>query len=256
MKRTFLFVLVSLMVLSLGLAACGGSSAPASDAPMKIRVGTDATWPPFEYVDEGSKEIVGFDIDLMNAIADKAGIEVEYVNVAWDSLLAGMAQCQYDAAISAMTITEERKENFAFTEPYFAAGQVVTVAINDDSIASKDDLAGKVVGVQLGTTGEQAAQKIEGATVKDYDEVSQAFLDLMNGQIDAVIADNPLALGYVGQNPDKIKIVGEPFTDEYYGIAVCKTNTELLDKLNAALAEVQAEGVIDELSAKWLAGDK
>ena len=254
MKRTFLFVVAILMVLSLVLAACGGQAQQADDGKMKITVGTDATWPPFEYVDEGSKEIVGFDIDLMNAIAEKANLDVEYVNVGWDSLLAGMAQCQYDAAISAMTITEERKENFAFTNPYFAAGQVVTVAIDSD-IQSKDDLAGKVVGVQLGTTGEQAAQKIDGATVKDYDEVSQAFLDLMNGQIDAVIADNPLALGYVGQNADKIKIVGEPFTDEYYGIAVCKTNTELLDKLNQALAEVKAEGVIDELSAKWLSGE-
>ncbi len=254
MKRTFLFVVAILMVLSLVLAACGGQTQQADDGKMKITVGTDATWPPFEYVDEGSKEIVGFDIDLMNAIAEKANLDVEYVNVGWDSLLAGMAQCQYDAAISAMTITEERKENFAFTNPYFAAGQVVTVAIDSD-IQSKDDLAGKVVGVQLGTTGEQAAQKIDGATVKDYDEVSQAFLDLMNGQIDAVIADNPLALGYVGQNADKIKIVGEPFTDEYYGIAVCKTNTELLDKLNQALAEVKAEGVIDELSAKWLSGE-
>jgi polar amino acid transport system substrate-binding protein len=129
----------------------------------------------------------------------------------------------------------------------------VTVAIDSD-IQSKDDLAGKVVGVQLGTTGEEAAKKIEGAQVKNYDEVSQAFLDLMNGQIDAVIADNPLALGYVGQNPDKIKIVGEPFTDEFYGIAVCKTNTDLLDKLNKALAQVKAEGVIEQLSQKWLAG--
>ncbi len=256
MKRTFLFVVASLMALSLVLAACSGGAAETpqpeeAPAKMTITVGTDATWPPFEYVDETTKEIVGFDIDLMNAIAEKAGIEVEFVNVAWDSLLAGMAQCQYDAAISAMTITEERKKNFAFTDPYFAAGQVVTVAIDSD-IQSKDDLAGKVVGVQLGTTGEEAAKKIEGAEVKNYDEVSQAFLDLMNGQIDAVIADNPLALGYVGQNPDKIKIVGEPFTDEYYGIAVCKTNTELLNKLNQALAEVQAEGIIEELSAQWL----
>lgn len=253
MKNKFWLVLASLVVLSMALAACGGGSAPAAEGKMKIVVGTDATWPPFEYVDEGTKEIVGFDIDLMNAIAEKAGIEVEFKNVAWDSLLAGMAQCQYDAAISAMTITEERKQNFAFTDPYFAAGQVVTVAIGSD-IQSKDDLAGKVVGVQLGTTGEEAAKKIEGAEVKNYDEVSQAFLDLMNGQIDAVIADNPLALGYVGQNPDKIKIVGEPFTDEFYGIAVCKTNTELLDKLNKALAEVKAEGVIEQLSEKWLAG--
>jgi polar amino acid transport system substrate-binding protein len=249
MKRTLLFVLVAVLALSLVAVAC--SSKPAAN---KIRVATDATWPPFENVDDQSKQIVGFDIDLMNAIAEKEGLEVEYVNVAWDSLLAGMAQCQYDAAISAMTITEERKKNFSFTEPYFAAGQVVTVAADNEDIKSKDDLAGKVVGVQLGTTGDIEAQKIEGATVKNYDDVGLAFQDLLNGQIDAVIADNPLALGYVGENPDKLKTVGEVFTDEYYGIAVCKTNTDLLAKLNDGLAKVKAEGLIDELTDKWLGG--
>jgi polar amino acid transport system substrate-binding protein len=249
MKRTLLFVLVAVLALSLVAVAC--SPKPAAN---KIRVATDATWPPFENVDDQSKQIVGFDIDLMNAIAEKEGLEVEYVNVAWDSLLAGMAQCQYDAAISAMTITEERKKNFSFTEPYFAAGQVVTVAADNEDIKSKDDLAGKVVGVQLGTTGDIEAQKIEGATVKNYDDVGLAFQDLLNGQIDAVIADNPLALGYVGENPDKLKTVGEVFTDEYYGIAVCKTNTDLLAKLNDGLAKVKAEGLIDELTDKWLGG--
>ena len=249
MKRTLLFVLVAVLALSLVAVAC--SPKPAAN---KIRVATDATWPPFENVDDQSKQIVGFDIDLMNAIAEKEGLEVEYVNVAWDSLLAGMAQCQYDAAISAMTITEERKKNFSFTEPYFAAGQVVTVAADNEDIKSKDDLAGKVVGVQLGTTGDIEAQKIEGATVKNYDDVGPAFQDLLNGQIDAVIADNPLALGYVGENPDKLKTVGEVFTDEYYGIAVCKTNTDLLAKLNDGLAKVKAEGLIDELTDKWLGG--
>jgi len=249
MKRTLLFVLVAVLALSLVAVAC--SPKPAAN---KIRVATDATLPPFENVDDQSKQIVGFDIDLMNAIAEKEGLEVEYVNVAWDSLLAGMAQCQYDAAISAMTITEERKKNFSFTEPYFAAGQVVTVAADNEDIKSKDDLAGKVVGVQLGTTGDIEAQKIEGATVKNYDDVGLAFQDLLNGQIDAVIADNPLALGYVGENPDKLKTVGEVFTDEYYGIAVCKTNTDLLAKLNDGLAKVKAEGLIDELTDKWLGG--
>ena len=249
MKRTLLYLLVAVLALSLVAVAC--SSKPAAN---KIRVATDATWPPFENVDDQSKQIVGFDIDLMNAIAEKEGLEVEYVNVAWDSLLAGMAQCQYDAAISAMTITEERKKNFSFTEPYFAAGQVVTVAADNEDIKSKDDLAGKVVGVQLGTTGDIEAQKIEGATVKNYDDVGLAFQDLLNGQIDAVIADNPLALGYVGENPDKLKTVGEVFTDEYYGIAVCKTNTDLLAKLNDGLAKVKAEGLIDELTDKWLGG--
>ena len=248
MKRPFIYLFVGLLLASLVLTACGGGQT------QKVRVATDASWPPFEYVDEGTKEIVGLDIELMQAIAEKAGIEVEFINVSWDPLLAGMAQCQYDAAISAMTITEERAQSFNFTEPYFAAGQVVTVRLDNTDITGKDSLVGKTVGAQIGTTGAIETEKMEGVTLKTYDDIGLAFQDLMNGQIDAVIADNPLALGYVGENPDTLKTVGEVFTDEYYGIAVCKTNTELLDKLNEGLTAVQAEGLIDTLTAKWIMG--
>jgi len=247
MKRLKLHLLIILTLASLVLAACGGGG------QAKVSVATDATWPPFESVDETSKEMVGFDIDLMNAIAKEGGFEVEYSNVPWDSLLAGMAQCQYDASISAMTITPERAEQFAFSDPYFAAGQVVTVRADNTDITGKDTLAGKTIGVQLGTTGDIQAQKITGATVKNYDDIGFAFQDLMNGQIDAVIADNPLAMGYVGQNSDKLKTVGEVFTDEFYGIAVCKDKTDLIAQINKGLAAVKSKGLIDELTTKWIA---
>jgi len=232
-------------MLSLVLSGCGSK-------PTKILIATDATWPPFESVNEQTKEVEGFDIDLMTAIAERAGLEIEFVNVAWDPLLAGMAQCQYDAAISAMTITEERKEKFLFSDPYFGAGQIVTVHIDNTDITNKDALAGKVVGAQIGTTGSFEVEKIEGATLKTYDDIGLAMQDLMNRQIDAVVADNPLALGYVGENPDKLKTVGEVFTDENYGIAVCKTNPDLLEKINAGLKAVKEEGLIEQLIEKWL----
>ena len=120
-------------------------------------------------------------------------------------------------------------------------------------ITGKDTLVGKVVGAQIGTTGAIEVSNMQGVTLKTYDDIGLAFQDLMNGQIDAVVADNPLALGYVGQNPDKLKTVGDVFTDEYYGIAVCKDNPELQEKINAGLAAVQAEGLVDELVTKWLA---
>ncbi|MEW6093592.1 MAG: basic amino acid ABC transporter substrate-binding protein [Chloroflexota bacterium] len=248
MKRSFWLVLTALMVASLLLPACG----PAGEKVYTVAV--DATWPPFEYVDETTQEIIGFDVDMMKAIAENQGLQIEFVNVPWDSLLAGMAQCQYDLSASAMTITEERLQSFSFSEPYFAAGQIVTVQASNTDINSKDDLVGKTIGVQLGTTGDIEAQAIEGATVKNYDDIGLAFQDLLNGQIDAVIADNPLALGYVGQNPDLLKVVGDAFTDEYYGIAVCKTDTELLDKINAGLEAVKAQGLIDELTQTWIMG--
>ena len=245
MKRLFGFALIGLVLCSLVLSGC-------APKPTKVRVATDATWPPFESVNEQTKEVEGFDIDLMTAIAERAGLEIEFVNVAWDPLLAGMAQCQYDAAISAMTITEERKEQFLFSDPYFYAGQIVTVHIDNTEIASKYDLPGKVVGAQIGTTGSFEVEKIGGATLRTYDDIGLAFQDLMNGQIDAIVADNPLALGYVNEYPDKLKTAGDVFTDENYGIAVCKTNTDLVEKINMGLKAVKDEGLIDQLVEKWL----
>ncbi len=245
MKHRLWYLLIGLVLISLVLSGCG----PKAE---KIRVATDATWPPFESVNEQTKEIEGFDIDLFTAIAEEAGLEIEFVNVAWDPLLAGIAQCQYDVAISAMTITEERKKQFLFSDPYFAAGQIVTVRKDNTNITGKGDLGGKVVGAQIGTTGSFEVEKIEGATLKTYDDIGLAFQDLMNGQIDAVIADNPLAWEYEGKNPDKLKTVGEVFTSEYYGIAVCKTESDLLVKINAGLKAVKEEGLIDELTEKWL----
>jgi polar amino acid transport system substrate-binding protein len=192
----------------------------------------------------------------MNAIAIKEGLQVEFVNIPFDSALTGMAQCQYDVAISAITITDERKKSMLFSDPYFSAGQIVTVAKDNQDINSKDDLPGKKIGAMIGTTGAIEAEKIQGAEYKAYDTIDLAFLDVMSGQLDAVIADNPLALGFIGQNPEKIKAVGPVFTDENYGIAACNKKPELLDKINKGLAAVKADGVIDQLVQKWLVQTK
>ncbi|NMB56089.1 MAG: basic amino acid ABC transporter substrate-binding protein [Leptolinea sp.] len=249
MKNKMLVVVALVAVFAMVLTAC----APAASSS-KIKVASDAAYPPFETVDEKTKELVGFDIDLFNAIAKKAGLEVEYVNIGFDPLLAGMAQCQYDAAISAITITDERKQNMTFSDPYFQAGQAITIAVGNDAIKSEADLKGKTIGTQLGTTGDILAKKIEGATVKAYDSVDLAFQDLINGQVEAVVADNVPSEGFVGKNPDKIKVVAGLLTSEDYGISVCKTKTDLLAKINKALAEVKAEGTIDKLNEKWIKG--
>jgi len=248
MKRLASIICI-LAAISLLVGACtpGGGSET-------VRVGTDATWPPFEMVDESTKELIGFDIDLMKAIAEKENLTIEFVNVGFDPLLAGMAQCQYDAAISAMTITEERKQSMLFSDPYFNAGQVVSVRADEASITGMDSLSGKSVGAQIGTTGAIEAEKIEGVDFKAYDSIDLAFQDLMNGQVDAVIADNPLALGFIGKNSDRLKTAGEVFTSEDYGIAVCNQNQELLDKINRGLAAVKQDGLIEELTDKWISG--
>jgi ABC-type amino acid transport substrate-binding protein len=248
MKRILWFSLLGLLLAALLLPACTATPGGAT----KIRVATDATWPPFEYVNEQTKQIEGFDIDLLNGVAKKAGLEVEYINVGFDPLLAGIAQCQYDAAISSITITEDRAKEMLFSDPYFAAGQIVTVRLDETAIKSKDNLSGKTVGAQIGTTGAIEIGKIPGATLKTYDDIGLAFQDLMNKQIDAVVADNPLALGYVGENEDKLKTAGNIFTEENYGIAICKSKADLVSKINAGLKAVKKDGLIDELTKKWL----
>jgi polar amino acid transport system substrate-binding protein len=215
-------------------------------------VATDATWPPFEYVDEESKEIIGFDIDLMKAIAEKEGLEVEFVNVAWDALLAGIANCQYDAAISSVSITDERKPNMLFSDPYYTVGQQIVVAADDTSITGQDSLNGKRAGAQISTTGAELIADTEGAELVNFNTIGLAFQALMNGDVDAVVADNVMALGYVAKYSDKLKAVGEPLTGESIGIAVCKDKTDLLKKINSGLAKVKSEGLLDELNDKWV----
>ncbi len=133
-----------------------------------------------------------------------------------------------------------------FSDPYFAAGQIVTVRKDNTSITGKDTLTGNV-GAQLGTTGAMEVEKIKTATLKTYDDIGLAFQDLMNGQINAVVCDNPVALGYVGKNPDKLKTVGGIFTDENYGIAVAKGKTDLLAKINAGIKAIKSEELIEAI---------
>lgn len=264
MKRTS-YMLVSILVLfSILLASCSPAAtstpttapsvntAAAPVAKTKVSVATEAAYPPFESVNELTKELEGFDIDLMKAIAEKANLEIEFVNTPFDSLLAGIATCQFDVAISAVTITADRAKKYNFSTPYINAGQIITVALDNTDITSPANLVGKTVGVQLSTTGQIEVEKIEGVTVRPYDTVDLAFLDLANGQVDAVVADYPTTLNYVNQSKDKIKLTGEVFTEESYGVAVCKTDTELLAKINTALAELKTEGVLTSLEEKWL----
>jgi polar amino acid transport system substrate-binding protein len=248
MKKLILFSVSVCIIMAMLLPACS----PAPSTKTKLTVACDATWPPFEIVNEQTKELDGFGPELMRAIAARAGLDIELVNVGFDSVLAGVSQCQYDMAVSSITITDERKKTILFSDPYYLAGQIVTVRKDDDSIKGKDDLTGKTIGGQIGTTGIIEANKISGAKVKTFDEVGFAFQDVINGQLDAVIADYPVAQGYVIKNKDRLKTVGPIFTDEYYGIAICKKNTYLVPKINAALKALKDEGFLDRLSQKWI----
>ncbi len=243
-KLVMVMVLVSMLVTSL---------ATGCQKSQKIVVATDATWPPMEFVDE-NKQIVGFDIDLMNAIAKEAGFQVEYRNVAWDGIFAGLAAGEYDAIISSVTITDERRQQYDFSDPYINAGQIVVVRADSD-ITGPETLSGHTVGAQISTTGAFEVQKMAGVTLKEYDEVGLAFEDLVAGRIDAVVCDTPVAADFALQREEyraKLKIVGDSFTEEYYGILVQKGNSELLTKINKGLAAVKAKGIDKDLQEKWL----
>jgi polar amino acid transport system substrate-binding protein len=250
------FVMLCVVVALVMPAASAFASNENADSPSRImqvegqtiRVGTNAEYPPFESVDEEGN-IVGFDVDLLTALAEDAGFEIEWVNTRWDGIFVALSEGEFDAVISAATITEEREEIIDFTNPYFNAGQVISVsADNAETLTTPEDLAGLRIGVQLGTTGDEYATQIEGAVVERYDEVTLAFQALGDGEVDAVIADSPTSADIIANNPDlNLMIVGEPLTEEYYGIAVNSERADLLEALNASLEVVIADGTYAEI---------
>jgi polar amino acid transport system substrate-binding protein len=229
----------------------------AKKEPTKIVIATDATWPPMEMVDE-SKNIVGFDIDLMNAAAKAGGFAVEFRNTAWDGIFAGLEAGKYDAVMSSVTITDERKGTMDFSVPYINAGQILVVKTAVSGVETLTDLKGKIVAAQIGTTGAFEIDKVKAAekiTAKTYDEIGLAFEDLANGRVDAVVCDTPVAAQYALQNDSykgKLKIVGQPFTEEFYGVAVKKGNSKILDQINKGLKKVLDAGENKAIEKKWL----
>jgi len=216
----------------------------------KLLVGTDATYPPFESKDGKTGEIVGFDIDLMNAICGKLKVEPEYIVVPFDGIVSGLKNHKYDVIISAFTMTAEREKQIDFSRAYYQAGQSIAVREDEMNINSLDDLTGKRVGVQLGTTGEILAKKIEKARIVSYDNIGAAFIDLENKKLDAIVNDKPTSERIIALK-GKAKIVGQTLTSENYGIAVREGERRLLEAINNSLDSLQASGQIDAITSKW-----
>jgi polar amino acid transport system substrate-binding protein len=250
MKRVLLVLLV--LATASGLAFAKGG--PEGGGKPKIVIATDATWPPMEMVNE-SKQIVGFDIDLMKAAADAGGFTVEFKNTAWDGIFAGLEAGEYDAVMSSVTITDERKQTMDFSVPYINAGQILVVRKELQGVDKLEQLKGKGVGAQIGTTGSFEIEKVPGVTLKTYDEIGLAFEDLTNGRIEAVVCDTPVAAQFALQNENykgKLKIVGKPFTEEFYGVAVKKGNSKTLELINKGLNKVLKTPAYDKIFAAWL----
>lgn len=270
MKRFSKVVVAGVLAASMVLfAGCSGGNNNAdgdkdvnanaeSQESNVLKVGTNAEFAPFEYInEEDGTTIEGFDIDLINAIAADQGMTVEMENLEFDGLVMALQNGSIDAAIAGMSVTPERVEQVDFTETYYDAGLNIAVAIDDDSIASEEDLAGKVVTAQQGTTGADKAMELQEAgvvaDVKLLANINVCMMALANGEVDAVIMDIPVNNKYVAAHPDEVKIAAEFVVEEpeQFAIAVAKGNTELLEKLDAGLANVKEDGTYDALIDKY-----
>ena len=250
--KLFRLITVLCAICSLFVMAIPGNVF-AVETQRVITVASDATWPPMEMIDE-NKNLVGFNIDYMNAVAKEAGFKVIIKNTAWDGIFAGVEAGKYDAIISSVTITDKRKKAMDFSMPYVNAGQVLVVPVASPAKVIAD-LKGKKLGAQIGTTGAMEIKKVKGVELKSYDEIGLTFEDMAAGRIDGVVCDTPIAANYALQKASykgKFKIVGKPFTEENYGIVVKKGNKELLDLINKGIKVVQAKGIDKQLEKKWL----
>ena len=211
-------------------------------------MGTNATFPPYEYY-EGD-EIVGIDVEIAQAIGEKLGMEVTVEDMEFDALIPALASNKVDIVAAGMTVTPEREKSVNFTDTYATAAQVIIVKQGSD-IASSEDLNGKILGVQMGTTGDSLASEIEGAQVERFNKYFEAIQSVLQGKIDAVIIDSAPAKAFA-EKDENLVILDEALSSEDYAMAINKDNTELLDKVNAAIAELDEEGTLDEIVNKYI----
>ena len=242
-----LIVLALALVMVFSLAACGGSDA--------YIVAMEPTFPPFDTTDENG-ELDGFDVDLMNAIAEDQGFEIEWTQLGFDGLIPALESKQIDIIASGMWASPERAKIVDFSTTYYDSGLVLAVKVDNNTITGADSLTSDMkVAAQIGTSSADLVQQWEKdgkiAEAKIYDKVNEAVMDLQNGTVDALLNDKPVTTEYMSKQPDKIKIVGDILNEESYGFAVNKENKDLLDMINAGLQNVIDDGTYDQLLAKW-----
>lgn len=218
----------------------------------ELIVGSSATYRPFAY-ESPSKELLGYDVDIIKAVAQKAGLQIKIVNTPWTGIFAALNNGDVDLVISGVTINDKRKQSYDFTTPYFEARQLI--AVNQDSSAkSLKDLAGKKIGVVTGSTGDDAASREFGKTnpdIRRFESTPVVISELANGGLDAAIGDNGV-IAFRTQDHKHLKTVNDAsFPKEYFGIVVKQGNQALLSKLNDGLASIKADGSYAKIYKKW-----
>lgn len=243
--------LILLFLLGAALAGCGEDANRSS----KIVVATDATLVPMSFINDRN-QLDGFEIDLMRAVAQEAGLEIEMINVEWAGLLGGVLTHKFNAAISSITILAERQKKMAFSIPYLKSGLSIVVKKNTQGVSTLQDLQSKnlKVGAQRGTTAYFFLQKIPGLRPIGYDLYGHAVLDLIKGEVDAVVGESTGTLYYKNNDNaifEKIKMVGEILTDEHYGIVMRQQDTQLIEAVNRALKTLLENGTVVKLHEQW-----
>jgi len=261
MKRKSYLLITIVLGMALLLTGCGSKTASSEDplADGVLTAGTNDMYLPLEFRDENN-ELVGFDIDLGQALADELGVKIEWVPTAWDGIFNGLNANQYDIILSGTSITEDRLTGFNMTDPYIANGIVIVSRKDATPAKTPKDLAGKTVGVQIETTADYAAEALKTQenveyTVNKYDAMLDAFAALEGKQIDNIMTDISVAQFYTTLKPDVYAVSSDVLSNEPIGITVRKADTAFNEKLNTALDALRENGKLTELSMKWFGQD-
>ncbi len=247
--KTFLYGSLAVVAAAALLGACG-----RQDSTTYLVMGTNAEFPPFEMRGgPGGTKVVGFDVEVAKAIAAKVGLPLKIEDMKFDSLLPALDAGKVDMVLAGMTITPDRARNVDFSAPYYKATQVVLIRKGDPAPTRKEDLQGRTVAVQLGTTGAGVAVELAGQeNVRQFTSTMDAVVELMNTKVDFVVIDEQPAINFQKRNAPDLDLVRLAFADEFYGVAVKKGNAELLARVNEALAEIVADGRYDQFVDQWL----
>ena len=260
-------LLSGMLVLAFLVAACAPAAIPTAAPAVsdsgsglpdlggkEIIVAVENAYPPFNFIDKATNQGAGWDYDAWQEICKRLNCKPVMTEAAWDGIFEAVAAGQYDVVADGVTITEERKQKVAFSDPYLHYGQAILVREDESRFDSAESLAALTdakVASQLGTTNEAKAIEIVGeARVKSFDTFDASVLALMSGDVDAVIIDQPAALGFIAANKGKLKITGDLLTSEDLGF-VFQQGSDLIDPINAALAAMKADGTLDALYQKW-----
>jgi len=228
-----------------------------------LKIGSDTTYPPFEFVDTKTSRIVGFDVDMVNEICKLINCKAQFITTNFDTIFVALAQKQFDVVVSGVTVTDERKKTVDFGDSYLQYGETLLLRAGDATVKSKDDLknAKIIVGVQTGSSNEQTVLKLvtdQKKQVKRFDAFDQAVAALMAGDVNCVEIDQPAALGFMATNPGKLQTIQNTITSDDLAIAFQKGDKELMDALNAGLKAIRANGAYDKIKDfwfnKWAAG--